>query len=115
MPKVGFTANNGTRLELEGYRIKNVEFIPEQEMSSIENTETILDPNDGITVIGIRKNIINSVTIKLIPNIKKVDDNIAHDVRKTKKIHVEKSPRDSKTLGKGNTEKEEENQKEIKR
>jgi hypothetical protein len=106
MPTVDFTANNGTRLELKGYRIKNVEFIPEQELSSIESTETILDPNDGITVIGIRKNIVNTVTIKLIPNIKKVDETNAHEIRKTKKVHVEKSPRDSKTLGEGNTEKE---------
>ena len=107
MPKVGFTANNGTRLELEGYRIKNVEFIPEQEMSSIENTRTLLDPNDGITVIGIEKNIVNTVTIKLIPNIKKVDEDNAFQIGKAKKVHVEEPPRNSGAVGKRNKEKEE--------
>ena len=106
MPKVGFTANNGTRLELEGYRIKNVEFIPEQEMSSIENTRTILD-TDGITVIGIEKNIVNTVTIKLIPNIKKVDEANAFQKSGTKKMDVRKRPGNGETLGKGNTQKEE--------
>ena len=104
MPKVGFTANNGTRLELEGYRIKNVEFIPEQEMSSIENTRTILD-TDGVTVIGIEKNIVNTVTIKLIP--KRVDEDNAFQKQGSKEMDVRKQTRNSGTLGKGNKEKEE--------
>ncbi len=72
--KVGFTANNNNRLELTGCKIKYTEFTAEQEMSSIENTRTILDPDTG-NVIGIEKNIIHTVTIKLIPE--KADDNNA--------------------------------------
>jgi len=76
VPKVGFTANNGNRLELIGYKIKNLEFIPEQEFMSVENVTTFLDP-DGVTVQGIQRSYTKTVSIKLKPIIGKADDSDA--------------------------------------
>ena len=101
MPKVGFTANNNNRLEIKGCRIKEVDFIPEQEMSSIENTRTILDPDTG-AVIGIEKNIVHTVTIKLIPE--KADDNNADEKPSSKGIPLGKQPKSGKGIREENTE-----------
>ena len=68
MPRVGFFANKGNRLDLDGCKIKKVELIPEQELVSVENTTTFFEP-DGITIQGIQQSYTKSVTIKLKPNI----------------------------------------------
>ncbi len=122
MPKVGFYANMGNRLELRGCDIKKVDFIPEQEFASIENTTTILDP-DGITVRGIQQSFTKTVTVKLTPFKKGADENNAtikgqkeyrqkyKDRDETRKVK-ETSDSDSTQCG-GKVEKEEAKKKEI--
>ncbi len=92
MPRVGFFENKGNRLNIEGCKIKKVVFIPEQEMSSIENTRTIIDP-DTNQVIGIEKNIVHTVTVKLKPDIsEKADEDDADEKPGSKGISLGKQP-----------------------